>query len=291
MKVAYVRPDDLTISPELARSRSSKVFEERLKASIQEMGLAEPLKVSSLRGRKHLVIDGILRLKAIRAIRTDDPTQFEAVPVYLVDHRQRFEIRYQTDIYQDLLPSQLATLVEHLHRAENIKKADIARYIGVSPATLRNYTGLWRLMERGGLFSKVVELMDLGVFPASNPYAWLRLTDDGLRYALATRFAGGGSAADWVEQRIEAAKRGDVAPYPLKDIEAKTDELTDDCYRLDAEFRERKRDFGLLRAATSKPKVPRIDTRAAIAWLNRVSHESSDEVLAIAAAGLSDFLQ
>ena len=56
----------------------------------------------------------------------------------------------------NLLPSQLAALVEHLHKAERVRKADIARYIGVSPTTLRNYTGLWRLLQRGELFAKIV---------------------------------------------------------------------------------------------------------------------------------------
>src|SRR4029077_13325956 len=113
------------------------------------------------------------------------------IAAYLLDYDKRFEFRYQSDIYQDLLPSQLATLVEHLHKFENIRKIDIARYIGVSPATLRNYTGLWRLMESGGLFARIVELMDVGVFPASNPYAWLRLTDEGLERALREKFAKG----------------------------------------------------------------------------------------------------
>ena len=67
---------------------------------------------------------------------------------------------------------------------ENVQKVDIARYIGVSPATLRNYTGLARLIGRGGLFAQIVELMDVGVIPASNPYAWLRLNDDGVRHVL-----------------------------------------------------------------------------------------------------------
>src|SRR5207248_11806559 len=120
--------------------------------------------------------DGMLRLRAVQAIRQADAGCFETIPAYVVDLDRRYEIRYQTDIYQDLLPSQLAALVEHLHEAENVRKVDIARYIGVSPATLRNYTGLFRLIERGGLFAKVVDLMDVGVIPSSNPYAWLRLT-------------------------------------------------------------------------------------------------------------------
>ena len=128
-----------------------------------------------------MVVDGVIRLRAIRAIRDKDPAQFPTVPVYVLNYERRYELRYQSDIYQDLLPSKLAGVVEHLHRTEQVRKVDIARYIGVSPATLRNYTGLWRLLQRGGLFAKIVELMDVDVIPSSNPYAWLRLTADGLR--------------------------------------------------------------------------------------------------------------
>ena len=95
-----------------------------------------------------------------RAIREKDEARFPTVLSYVLDYERRFELRYQTDIYQDLLPSQLAALVEHLHLTEHVRKVDIARYIGVSPATLRNYTGLWRLLQRGGLFAQIVELMD-----------------------------------------------------------------------------------------------------------------------------------
>src|SRR4051794_18367696 len=110
MKLIDVAPESLVVSTDLARSRSSKVFEERLRASIEEMGLAEPLKVAPLPSGKYLVIDGMLRLRAIQAIRQADAASFETVPAYVVDLALRYEIRYQTDIYQDLLPSQLATL-------------------------------------------------------------------------------------------------------------------------------------------------------------------------------------
>ena len=176
MKLIELELSDLVVSEELRRSGSAKQFEERLKSSIEEIGLAEPIKVAPLPTGKYLVVDGTMRLKAIAALRKKDPAAFPTIPAYVMDYDRRYELRYQTDIYQDLLPSQLAELVEHLHQTEHIRKADIARYIGVSPATLRNYTGLWRLLQRGGLFAKVVELMDVGVIPSSNPYAWLRLT-------------------------------------------------------------------------------------------------------------------
>src|SRR5438552_898054 len=156
------------------RSVTSKAFEERLEASIRQIGLAEPIKVARLSRDRYLIVDGVMRIRAINAIREESPESFRTIPAYEVDFKRRFEVRYQTDIYQDLLPSQLAMLVEHLHKKEGIRKNEIASYIGVSPATLRNYTGLWRLLQRNGIFAQLVRLMDVGVIPASNPYAWLR---------------------------------------------------------------------------------------------------------------------
>lgn len=292
MKIAYLAPETLAVSPELARSGTSKVFEEHLLASIEEMGLAEPLKVAPLPSGDFLVVDGVMRLKAINAIRAKDGSRFTSIPAYIVDYKRRFELRYQTDIYQDLLPSQLATLVEHLHEAEAVRKNDIARYIGVSPATLRNYTGLWRLLQRGGLFAKIVELMDVGVLPASNPYAWLRLTHVGLRKALLTAFTDGRDVDAWMEQRIAGARRGDAALYPLKFVEAATGDLPADCYQQPEEVRNLKRELGLRRAAAaSRSGALRGDPRPALARLAHVSEHSRDRLLQIAARSLTDYLQ
>jgi len=151
------------------------------------------------------------------------------------------------------LPSQLAELVEHLHQTEHILKADIARYIGVSPATLRNYTGLWRLMQRGGLFAKIVELMDAGVIPSSNPYAWLRLTEAGLRRVLKQDFTNGEKVESWIEQCITDARLGKIVRFPIKFVEATTDALPPECYREGEELRNVKRDLGHRRAG--QPEV------------------------------------
>src|SRR5438067_5267471 len=114
MKIVSVKPEQLVLSSELRRTGSAKQFEERLQSSIDEIGLAEPLKVARQPGGGYLVIDGTIRLRAIRAIRDKDPSRFKTVAIYVLDYARRYEIRYQSDIYQDLLPSQLGTLVEHL---------------------------------------------------------------------------------------------------------------------------------------------------------------------------------
>lgn len=291
MKLINIPLDQLVVSPDLVRSRGSKIFEERLRASIDEVGLAEPLKVAPIAGGKYIVIDGMIRFRAIRSLRRANDSRFRTVPAYVVDHARRYELRYQSDIYQDLLPSQLATLVEHLHEAENVRKRDIARYIGVSPPTLRNYTGLWRLIQRGGLFALIVELMDVGVLPASTPYAWLRLTDDGLRAALENHFSDGEAAEEWIHKRIARARRGDVAPYPLNEIELATGSLPARFYREAEDVRSRKRDLGLRRASRARMTDGAFDVRAAIEHLSRVRERSPDRVLREAARSLMAYLQ
>lgn len=306
MKLVSLDPSLLVVSQELSRSGSSKQFEDRLRSSIEEIGLAEPLKVALLPTGEYLVVDGAIRLRAIRSIRELNPARFSHIPAYLVDYSRRFEVRYQTDIYQDLLPSQLASLVEHLHETEKVKKADIARYIGVSPTTVRNYTGLWRLLKRGGLFPRIVDLMDAGVLPASNPYAWLRLTSDGLKHVLTTSFSEGKPIEHWIDEQISEAKRGSSFRYPTNFVETATSHLDAKFYRKDEEERSVKRDLGLRRTtaqhlfdlpeatgvvSSAGNSVPTPAAKEAVSRLLEVTHTSSEPVLQSAARSLRKYLQ
>jgi ParB-like chromosome segregation protein Spo0J len=290
MKLLEIDPSKIVVSAELSRSSTSKQFEERLQASIAQIGLAEPLKVAQLPKGRYLVVDGTMRWRAISAIRDTDSTKFPTVPAYIVDYERRYEIRYQTDIYQDLLPSQLAALVEHLHSQENIRKNEIARYIGVSPPTLRNYTGVGRLLQRGGLFARLVELMDVDVVPASNPYAWLRLTDDGVRKVLKDSFAKSADIEVWIDERVARARRDDVAPFPIKFIEAVTGNLQARYYREASEVRTLKRDLGLRRAAAVAKRPKKLNTKDVLQNLQFVSKQSKDPVLRTAARSLQSYL-
>jgi len=291
MNLVYIDPDELDLSPELSRSGNARQFEDRLRSSIDEIGLAEPIKVAPLPTGRYLVIDGTMRLRAIQAIREHDPARLTTVAAYVLDYERRYELRYQTDIYQDLLPSQLAGLVEHLHRTEHVRKSDIARYIGVSPPTLRNYTGLWRLMQRGGLFAKIVELMDVGVIPSSNPYAWLRLTADGLRQVLVDSFTDGERPEDWIERTVTAARQGGTLRFPIKFVEATTDGLAPALYRVGEDVRSVKRDLGLRRGGVQPTPKPTPDLSDAVRHLTKVSKRSLDPVLRTAARSLQEYLQ
>lgn len=291
MKLIEIDPADLDLSPDLTRSGSAKQFEDRLKSSIEAIGLAEPIKVAQMPSGRYLVIDGALRIRAIRAIREKDTERFSVVAAYIVDYERRYELRYQSDIYQDLLPSQLAGLVEHLHTTEHVRKVDIARYIGVSPATLRNYTGLWRLLQRGGLFAKIVELMDVDVIPSSNPYAWLRLTAAGLRKVLEDNFTEGERAEAWIGRIATSARQGDVTRFPIKFVEATTDALTPEYYREGEDVRLVKRDLGQRRGTSNPKPKPKVDNTEAFRNLSRVSRRSPHPVLRSAARALQEYLQ
>jgi hypothetical protein len=291
MKLTQVLPDLLSLIPELSRSGSAKAFEERLRSSIEEIGLAEPIKVAQVPSGGYLVIDGTLRLRAIRAIRLKSPERFSTVPAYVVDYERRYEIRFQSDIYQDLLPSQLAALVEHLHATESVMKSDIARYIGVSPATLRNYTGLWRLMQRGGLFASIVSLMDVDVIPASNPYAWLRLTRDGLEKVLRENFADGEETVEWIREAITSARQGNILRFPIKYVEVMTDALPPEYYRVGQDVRAVKRDLGLRRGSKKIGAYSSTTPQVALDNLNNVRHFSTSAVLRSAAGSLEEYLR
>jgi hypothetical protein len=280
----------LRIAKDLTRTSRSKVFEEHLAASIREIGLSEPIKVARTKDGRYVVVDGVMRVQAISSIRRDEPQRFKQVPAYVVPFDERYEIRFQTDIYQDLLPSQLAALVEHLHEASQINKKEIARFIGVSGATLRNYTGLWRLIQRGGLFKQIVDLMDHGVLPASNPYAWLRLTAVGLRHALETSFTGGMKAEKWMGQQLLLARDERSAQFPIKFVEAATEALPPDCYRQDSDVRALKRGLGL-RRAIKHPREAKGSDEEAVLNLNRVARRTRNPVVRTAARSMRDFLK
>src|SRR5687768_497429 len=104
MILTEVPIEKLNLAPELVRSKRSKTFEDRLRSSIEEIGLSEPLKVAPTGSGDFVVIDGAMRLRSMQLIQESDRTRFPVVPVYVFDYSQRYEIRFQTDIYQDLLP-------------------------------------------------------------------------------------------------------------------------------------------------------------------------------------------
>ena len=113
--------------------------------------------------------------------------------------------------------------------------------------------------------------MDVDVIPSSNPYAWLRLTDDGLRLVLEANLTEDSESAEaWIERTILATRQGQYIRYTTSCVETITDGLDDKYYRQDVELRSVKRDLGLRRAAANRIEVvdkaprPRRDRTAAV---------------------------
>lgn len=285
MKILHVPIESLVVDNQLERARPARFFEEKIRASLRVIGLVEPLKAAPLADGQFVVIDGVLRLKSMRKIHASNADMFKHIPCYIFDLEDRFQVRYHSDIYQDLLPSQMAEFVEHLHSQSGVAKSEIASYIGVSPATLRNYTGLARLLGRGGLFARLVQLMDLGIMPASNPYAWLRLSDEGLRYVIERRLSSGQTAEDWFDVRVNLGQDGNVSRFTIHEVQSVTDDLPAYLYRQGEASRVMKKNIGSRRG--------RVNERIASgqpAALHVASTSSQNETLRLAAQNLGAFL-
>jgi hypothetical protein len=131
--------------------------------------------------------------------------------------------------------------------------------------------------------------MDAGVFPSSNPFAWLRLTDVGVERAL-QQFAAGASIDRWIAQEIEEARRGTADHFALKHVETVTSALPSDSYRVGEEVRTVKRDLGLRRNQTTPKRSTalREDARSHVAG---VVASSAEPVLQHAAKSLMEYLR
>jgi hypothetical protein len=287
MKISQVRFEHIFVEHELTRTKRPVAFRDRLRSSIEATGLAEPLKVAKKSDNHYVVLDGVMRLEVITLIRSDNPASFISVPVYVFDYEHRYEIRFQSDIYQDLMPSQLATLVEHLHQTDGVSKTDIGRYIGVSAPTIRNYTGLWRLIQRGGLFEATVNLMDVGILPSSNPYAWLRLSEVGIRFVFENSITNGIHAEDWIESQI-SNPRGSRS-FTLRQVEELTSGLAGDCYRGDRLLRSKKQKIGLMRNGQDGVGVS-TDTLRVLGNLDIVVSKTRNEIVRQASCSLRKYL-
>jgi len=133
--------------------------------------------------------------------------------------------------------------------------------------------------------------MDVEVIPSSNPYAWLRLTSEGMRKVLEDNFTDGENAEIWVQRICTAAQQGEYIRFPIKFIEATTDALPSEFYREGEDLRSVKRDIGQ-RRGKAQPKVkPKVDYTPALRNLTRVSRKSSEPVLRAAALSLKEYLQ
>jgi hypothetical protein len=114
-----------------------------------------------------------------------------------------------------------------------------------------------------------------------------------LRKVPTDSFTDGERPETWIERSVARARQGDTLRFPIKFVEAVTDALAPESYRVGEEVRSVKRDLGLRRGSgqsTPKPKAV-IDFSDAYKNLTRVSKRSPDPVLRAAAKSLQEYLQ
>ena len=142
------------------------------------------------------------------------------------------------------------------------------------------------------------------------------MTAAGLRKVIEDNFSEGEAPEVWIERMVTRARQGDSQRYPIEFVEAITDALSSEYYRVGEEVRSVKRDLGQRKggtAPTPQPTIdfsdglehlngqrkggtaptpqPMIDFSDGLEHLNRVSKRSPDPVLRTAAKSLQEYLQ
>jgi hypothetical protein len=121
--------------------------------------------------------------------------------------------------------------------------------------------------------------------------AWLRLTASGLRKVIEDSLSDGEAAEAWIERTLTRARQGDTQRYPIEFVEAITDALSPEHYRVGQDVRSVKRDLGQRKGGTAPTLWPTPDVSDALKHLTRVSKRSPDPVLRTAAKALQEYLQ
>lgn len=137
MKTNYIPIDDILVLPSVER-KVDLVEDDGLLKSVKEDGIQVPLVVVVHEGQAYL-IDGLTRLRVARALNLETvPIAPDTLPEgreldrYVRD--MRFILNYHR---QDLLPSQLAELVDYFKRPPfEMTHKEIARHLRMKPDTV-----------------------------------------------------------------------------------------------------------------------------------------------------------
>lgn len=157
MKAGLLPTDEITIPPYVERSHD-RVNDDLLRKSIERGGIQQPLVVTEHEG-KHLLIDGLRRIRVARALKLAKvPVVFDEVApgIEIQDYIER--IRFIIDnARQDLLPSQKAQSLEQLKAPPfNFTHKQLAAYVGIAPDSVTNWLAVRNYIP------PVVEALDLG---------------------------------------------------------------------------------------------------------------------------------
>ena len=179
MYLTHLRLDGINLLPELKRTKRaegpSKDSEKFLKESIKIVGMREPLLVNENRE----LIDGYRRYYAIKDLQKLDmlppSIDISKIPCIIASTKayNPADLRIQSDVRQDLTPSQEAYYYGELFKTRSINKNDLAKMIGISPMSISNYMVILDCIDA------VKKAIDSKQFPMSAGKIFCVLNADG----------------------------------------------------------------------------------------------------------------
>lgn len=140
MKATTLSIDHIEVPEDVERSHD-KVADDLLRKSIEQGGVQQPLVVVPGDGNKYLLVDGLRRLRAARALGIGKvPAVVDTVPKGLTAEEYRRRLRFILDEHrQDLLPSQKAELIETLKKMFSMNHKQVSAYLGIDQDSVTNW--------------------------------------------------------------------------------------------------------------------------------------------------------
>jgi len=173
---AKMIPISQLMIPNAYASVSRRVDDDILRNSVQLTGVQQPLVVVQLATEQYLIVDGVRRRTVADSLgmaelpcivdggaeEVDDPQEYRnRIRFILGEHRQ------------DLLPSQRATLIRKLQDSFGLNAKQVALYLGVTPATIANWTMINELIPA------IRNVIDAGTFAVHTARAFNGMSDAG----------------------------------------------------------------------------------------------------------------
>lgn len=179
MKAATLSLETIDV-PEDVERPADRVADDQLLRSIEAGGIQQPLVVIPGKGRKFLLIDGLRRLRAARALKLKTvPAVIDAPPSGLDAGEYRRKLRFILDEHrQDLLPSQKAELIETLKKMFSMNHKQVSAYLGIDQDSVTNWLAVKhyippvvQALDEGHLTMQAARTFD-GMTPEGQAKIW-----------------------------------------------------------------------------------------------------------------------
>jgi ParB/RepB/Spo0J family partition protein len=166
--------------PEHYRRQGGAVEDDKLRQSIAQTGVQQPLVVSHLGDGKYVLIDGYRRLEIAKFLKLSEvPCVIDAAPSGILPEHYRDRMRFILDEHrQDLFPSQRALLIKTLQKNFGMNNKQVGEYLGVDATTISNWLmvdsyvpEVLRAVDSGVITQHAARVFD-GLTPAGQRTLW-----------------------------------------------------------------------------------------------------------------------